>query len=1417
MGMSLNTKYYLLTETSESNYGNTPSNALSVPRLLQHKPYWKQAFGNKIKKNKVLVINDPDILKALYDPDIANNWLRINNRRIVLAERLKALQQQGFKIFSHKSNKLIELVTTSLTDPQSIFDKEHLLSDKKAIELAAKHLELSHDEIFVLNAQELYELVQGGDEYWEDLASFERVDLQETNISAASLVRLLQTSGPRIRVLDLSHCVNLQSGSFPDNIVLTRLEELHLGGHSSENQTVSALGYNKQFPRVTNLDPPFINRLIKASPNLKVLNLRYLDCISDELFNDVNLDSLEELDLSHSNIKSDLLNKLLTKTPRLKRLKLNGCQYLEANTSNPINLAFLETLELAKSTYAGRPDITQVFCDILSKTIGIKQLLLANSCISTDELFHILNTVNLSSLEVLDLSHTWMNTDQINKLLAKTPKLKILRLANSPYLHNPQVLHIPSSLEELDFWDDYRNSVDININEYLARTKLKSVKLACIKNLQDIELDYPELTVFELNHGKIERISLKTPNLKKLSLKNCSLYMVEPHHLYSLENLDVSQSSIEDDSFFEMFDKAPQLKKIDLSRVTFSASPRKIKFESLECLNISNSAITSRKLEKLLNDAPRLNTLDLSVCINLTAPFSEGVNLPSLADLNLRSSKVNSLVLNKLLASASELKCLDLSYCSVLGNDFPDDINLLSLEELKIDYATLSPSILNKIKSKAPQSLKIIGNLKDNMPALTAILNTSATGILGAPKQQSAQTEQCLDADTTYKDTTFHIQRIFYANQGPHPAPNHYRLQTFNDFEIQSEPCTAKNAFTLINRSDALELEAKSIPESAIDLKSTLSPLPDANPYYGVQTIALSDQWMSLASLSAEEEMTAFHLNQPLDVEIAYSHRDNMYYIRKKPGSISDVTIVTIDFIIKVPKQVNKLPRDIANKVRECLKYTDMPLYLDKTNPTGQDYLEALKQQQTGACRHRSLVFKDWMREHHPELPTRIVYNDCHSFAEVYYNNHWIVCELGGYPATLNISEPKQSESAATPAAPPEHMTLSAAGTIEPISSTTHYFPVNPPEQTRPSETPLYMEHLLSSENKKILMQCHNAEEIAGFRHHLQKYAQSTSKPCFYIHSPEDLICSAPYIKREGETGIIKKGPGGPLHDFLERHRNDGSTPILIVNYDSFSPRDIVRFNSLLDTVRYADGSKLPEAAKVIGLMNPDKPGAYDGADFRSRFDDIKPNLLSKEQLSLPKVTTDIPAQSSDNRATIHLYGGNDWEERLLGHWEMRGTQLHFIEGELVTALKAQKTHIDLHNAPWGDEAFECFWQQALLYRSFDIQGVRYSLPKDFIVTRQDAVSFQETRQRIRLNETEIIPSDTMVLNPGMLSQFFGRYVCDHQHQTIQFEAGLLAKHQSQTISLYLTNPLGTDAWALFLDTCKKHDVHIHLTLYNDP
>jgi hypothetical protein len=563
---------------------------------------------------------------------------------------------------------------------------------------------------------------------------------------------------------------------------------------------------------------------------------------------------------------------------------------------------------------------------------------------------------------------------------------------------------------------------------------------------------------------------------------------------------------------------------------------------------------------------------------------------------------------------------------------------------------------------------------------------------------------------------------------------------------------------------------------------------------YGKQILSLSNEWQALASLSAQELMLSCEVSPHKgSIQLKYSTRDNLYYIRS-----SQPQTIEVSFILNVPEKP-ALPADLQEVVDYFLSFTAGALELDKSKAThtGNDFLQAIFHQKKGACRHRAFAFKAWLAENSPHIRVRVVSNDCHAFAEVLVGAEWITCDLGGYPAKLIINENIKPAAHAVEEMDP------AALALRKVFQTWD-------KPTATTEDPMaYFAQCLSPAIKNRLIKCASVKDIDALQFYLGNYCRQTARPVFYVNSPEDLICSEPFISRKDEfTGELKRGPGGPLHDFLTKNPNG----VVIVNYGAFKNDDFVRFNTLFDKTRKADGTDVPPDTLIIGLINQNSLDVTPGNDFYSRLDvEICPFSSEKLQEFMPELPTVAPRDETE-RFVINLYNAEDWEERLLGCWEFNEGVWLYKKGELAAAL-ASGFPIEIQNGLWESRDFCRFWRDAIQSGVINHLGETLLLPKEITIVRSEGYDWAKFTPLIQ--QLPGFPTEAyFILNQETFSNFFSQYqvTADKQLQRTQ---GYVAAFSERVCPIYITDALTVDQWAILLTECGK--VNAKLAVYCAP
>jgi len=728
---------------------------------------------------------------------------------------------------------------------------------------------------------------------------------------------------------------------------------------------------------------------------------------------------------------------------------------------------------------------------------------------------------------------------------------------------------------------------------------------------------------------------------------------------------------------------------------------------------------------------------------------------------------------------------------------------------------------VEKLPKKSP-NLSLLNNYSDRLGSPASNQDCNAPPSSGKPitnpfaKKKSKDrpdtivnenTEAHVDAETNDPQKTYNLQRIFFPIQPncDKPDPRNYRLISFDTLEMASGKCDASSVFTKKNTA-ALDFAS---PQPEIEISSTDVYQDTHDPsislpcYYAKVTLSVTNQWQALPSLSANETITKLHTDPAIPLDIQYSKRDNLYYIRNNSAEINpQPTDVSIDFIVQCTQEPmirSYENSDLKTLIGYCADFQKKSLDMkDASASNGQDFIMAMAKQKVGSCRHRTAVFKALfdncdLREQIPALKNlnlsnytaRIISNDCHSYIEVKEQNQntWVKCDLGGYLSELNISEDAKPDSHILP----------------PIRD---YFP---PQKPLAQPNALSYIQKLSSENKpKRLIEC-NTDQLAGLYQKLQDYHQDTSRPYYAIDSARNLILNSRYTERnEFDLGIIKSGAHGPVYQFLL-----AKVPArtLIINYENFTAAELARYNSLLDEEPHIDGFALPEGTQIIALI-PAKE--YKDTSLYSRFSgavETCPVDASELPVTSPFITT-TNVEQQEKPLIIDFYAAPNWKAKLLGTWRLTNQGLLFVRGQLLTTDPLPK-QIILNNPPLGDPEFTCFFTEAKRRGTIQHEGIEIPFDSTIALSINNEFVFAEA---IIQSIQYASPEDAQeIINPSVFFRFLKQYTL--KGNTLIEDDGIFKQHENKTLKLYISESLSKGQWSQLLAECQQHKVSLEVRL----
>ena len=312
----------------------------------------------------------------------------------------------------------------------------------------------------------------------------------------------------------------------------------------------------------------------------------------------------------------------------------------------------------------------------------------------------------------------------------------------------------------------------------------------------------------------------------------------------------------------------------------------------------------------------------------------------------------------------------------------------------------------------------------------------------------------------------------------------------------------------------------------------------------------------------------------------------------------------------------------------------------------------------------------------------------------------------------------------------------------------------------------------------------------------IQKICLDMKKPYFFVHDREQLKCSRPFIHKQGMLGLYRKGPGGPLYDFIKHY----PAGILLIDYSRFNGSDIAQFNSLFDSIPKVDGVTLANP-HIIGLINPSDPKSYNGADFYSRFQQrgtlaftAEPNPASAAALQMRRayVNNEMLGREVD-AAHIKLAGPDTFAARLHGHWVIgANNQFTFKEGQLAQALAQNPKRIILHNPPLHHLEFVRFVRDWQLNRP---HGPQLEWQSDDYFTGLKGIVIWSA---------EPLPTTAITLNSATLNTLLGRYDLAAE-QKICLQPGIIEQTPATELSLYLVSSLSLFEWVDLLESAQQH------------
>lgn len=1397
--MRFNDAFYYIEKQDGKIYGSTPPGQISIDRILHSKPdYWEKPSLEKLQKPKSLVLADWT----------AKNWF--SDKTDAVIARMEQLIDEGFTIYIWQDGVIEPLTKEKL--PQ--LHRENV-REKMTPELASV-ITLAASQQQEINKEHIHVL----DDYWVDqclsadptLTPSRGVYFSSFNTKTYEGYYRCFSRSITFTLSDKALSV-LEDASPPVEEIV--VDEFYVESIKSIDN------FQKHFP-TANIILQCNSLLLDKNDLKKFLSgdkigfLKGINVPPDEIA------LIQRIKLEQSPITDEQFAQLLEKAPHLKHLEIGQSVFLEFKEIPPTS-----SIEIINGSLPYKPNDS--YEKLLLSTPNLRILELIEEGTS----FVIKKELNLPGLSELSMIGCILPAETLHNILFKTHNLSILNLQRSELEKSWAVGLDFSSLLTLKGPQFDKESLQAIIT---SASKLEHLELERLpKDFVLGTYSLPALRSFDLHHEikilDLQKFTAKSPLLKNLQLAHCKGLKSPCENDFdfpSLELLDLSSSDITAKNLQAMLAKSPSLRTLDLfSCVLTEEMDKTLDLSSLEKLTLSYAQITKNNLKILLANAPALKVLKLESVKNI--PWEE-LDLSSLKTLHLKREDSS----DKLIASLQER--------------WPNLTIEVSGRSIEPKHPTTKRPVSTSTESNIPKELsELLDSIplseettpeSDSVSAESGVHNAEEMLRFRPPAEnvpfqyqganktiiQGAIIEQLSQYLTLTKQHLEHIPKlkggicnalaeIFKDLSLDKSVKGKMTLEQWNYMQANivswngsAETMDRGNlteSFELIWKyvekfyfSNETKKKSTFLGDNLLSfLKEHPQDLVLGNNWHAI-TIKYSkedDQWIFYDpnSLTRPERVSWEKLADRVkislgnlisvrgDFDVPLSIKDGQAFLQEGGlltlSGVSSSQVKTIMSLLPPPEEVS----DEALNGLFMRNVEGTPAWIPAMlNSKITQYTVDLLQE---FVKRNPKTFAAQLKKSVEALTAS--------------KRHLLVLALAG-----GVIDAKRSEF------------VEELRSIFHLSSG-HNFSYRL-ETWRKEESSFdsikeYCQHIVQPEiTKKRLIEFESTDDVHSMVLNLNAHCHAIKRPIFVVNSPDDLVCSAPFVKKVGDKGLICRGPGGPLYDFLQANQDPGNPPVILINYDNFEADDIVRFNAILDKKRSADGSLLPECALVVGLINTQKPSCYRGADFYSRFDAVGNNPFSSEALEQAIGLLPVAEKGEDLHDTtiINFYHGQDWEERLLGRWIIKDNQLFFEEGELTTAI-AKGLPITLQNGLWENKKFETFWRQAFLLGHIK-QGDRIiPLPPGLQFVKASGYDWKSLKDNVRIQTG--FEKNASVLNPSRLTTFFSNYSCNNATQSINTLPGLLEANQRTEFHVNLTRELNEDEWGKLLEACHQRKVQL--------
>lgn len=658
----------------------------------------------------------------------------------------------------------------------------------------------------------------------------------------------------------------------------------------------------------------------------------------------------------------------------------------------------------------------------------------------------------------------------------------------------------------------------------------------------------------------------------------------------------------------------------------------------------------------------------------------------------------------------------------------------------------------------------------------------------------------------------------------------------------------------IIKRNIAESLKQEEYVPSAEKLKSITPKIlteekiaefkaSKTDTYYRFNLPLKAGQKFRLSSISTREELMGIMTNNNARIEIQKGDDDFYYAVSDLDCRLSWV-VKTSDNVIDSFDQMSK-DNPIRKAIEEFKERRNEVVEVPQYNPEKHtEWLEQLFKDGSGACRHlvAAMEYQLLLKKFSPSDIRAVNINANHVVLEVRENGQWFKADLGGSPAQLNNVAIEYSASAVKEKAPeikkaPEVKAPKVEATkVEvPVSVCSKSQEENPAPKT---ENPVILEaekiarekilqrrknmssefkkllqlekveteqelaEKISAKNKKVLIVTKKLNEHANY---LIAKAKAEGREVYYIDSPEkiDIFNKNLFIQKNRNELDLEIKESGLLHDFIDDALEEKpKSPLLLINFDAFSPSKKVALNSAIDIDRTINGMRIADDVQIISFCE-EKP---QDPSFLSRHNVCVSSQLSPN--SEPKISENAEVKEID------LQGFPNWRRALFGRVNLVGEKMEWQKSEFVKDLELdtiQNFKIkNLSESSLKELQYEL--QQARALGAFTYHGYKISIPENLTLNfEQSAFNFKKFSVAAKSDVTAQSTSGLPLINSHYFDYLLqGKEIINGQYIE---KSGLLEESSGKKLPLFVSGSLSDSQWYCLFNQAQQFQVELEIFL----